>query len=80
MHLTYGEFSSKFATVTRGAPFLQEPLVISADPGGAPDPAGAGPLAVDGGADVIAWAHNETSTGVMVPVRRPSSAAGHRWS
>ncbi len=74
VHLTYGEFSGKFATVTRGAPFLQEPLVISADPGGAPDPAGAGPLAVDGGADVIAWAHNETSTGVMVPVRRPSSA------
>ena len=49
--------------------------MISADPGGAPDPAGAGPLAVDGGADVIAWAHNETSTGVMVPVRRPSAGA-----
>jgi phosphoserine aminotransferase len=28
----------------------------------------------DGDADVIAWAHNETSTGVMVPVRRPENA------
>ena len=39
LHLTYGEFSSKFATVTTGAPFLQDPIVVSADPGDAPDPA-----------------------------------------
>ena len=39
LHLTYGEFSSKFATVTTGAPFLQDPVVVSADPGDAPDPA-----------------------------------------
>ena len=73
-HLVYGEFSGKFATVTRGAPFLAEPLVVSADPGGAPDPQDAGPLAAEGDADVIAWAHNETSTGVMVPVLRPAAA------
>ena len=68
LHLTYGEFSSKFAKVTQGAPFLGDSIVVSAEPGSAPEPAGAD------GADVIAWAHNETSTGVMVPVRRPSDA------
>ncbi len=70
LHLTYGEFSSKFAAVTKGAPFLGEPTVIAADPGAAPDPA-----AIDAeGADLVAWAHNETSTGVMVPVVRPPGA------
>src|SRR3954468_4772293 len=67
-HLTYGEFSSKFAKVTQGAPFLADPVVISADPGEAPEPA-----AVDG-VDAIGWAHNETSTGVMVPVIRPAGS------
>src|SRR5699024_1018471 len=38
LHLTYGEFSSKFAKVTAGAPFLQDPVVVSADPGSAPEP------------------------------------------
>jgi phosphoserine aminotransferase len=74
LHLTYGEFSSKFASVTDGAPFLAEPLVVSADPGDAPDPAEVGAQAADGGVDAIAWAHNETSTGVMVPVLRPQGA------
>jgi phosphoserine aminotransferase len=70
LHLTYGEFSSKFAAVTKGAPFLGEPTVVTADPGAAPDPA-----AIDAqGADLVAWAHNETSTGVMVPVLRPPGA------
>jgi phosphoserine aminotransferase len=70
LHLTYGEFSSKFAAVTKGAPFLADPVVIGADPGTAPDPA-----AIDArGADLVAWAHNETSTGVMVPVLRPAGA------
>ena len=68
LHLTYGEFSSKFAKATAGAPFLSEPIVIEADPGDAPAPA------ADPGADAIAWAHNETSTGVMVPVERPDGA------
>ena len=75
LHLTYGEFSQKFATVTKGAPFLGEPLVISAEPGGAPELDGVGELADQGGADLIGWAHNETSTGVMVPVLRPGGAA-----
>ena len=69
LHLTYGEFSSKFAKVTAGAPFLAEPIVVSADPGDAPEPTG------NPAADVVAWAHNETSTGVMVPVTRPEGDA-----
>jgi phosphoserine aminotransferase len=68
LHLSYGEFSSKFAACTRGAPFLDDPIVVSADPGDAPGPRG------DRLVDAIAWAHNETSTGVMVPVRRPVDA------
>jgi len=74
LHLAYGEFSQKFAAVSTGAPFLGDPVVISADPGDAPDPAGAGPAAVQAQADVVAWAHNETSTGVMVPIVRPPAA------
>src|SRR5271163_4674621 len=71
LHLAYGEFSQKFASVTSGAPFLEESVVISAEPGDAPDPAAAGAAAGEAGADMVAWAHNETSTGVMVPVLRP---------
>jgi phosphoserine aminotransferase len=68
LHLTYGEFSSKFAKTTAGAPFLADPIVIEAEPGDAPAPV------ADPEADVFAWAHNETSTGVMVPVDRPEGA------
>ena len=68
LHLTYGEFSQKFAKETAGAPFLADPILIEAEPGDAPAPA------ADPAADVIAWAHNETSTGVMVEVRRPQGA------
>jgi len=74
LHLAYGEFSQKFATVTTGAPFLADPLTIAAEPGDAPDPGGVGPTAADAGADLIAWAQNETSTGVMLPVVRPGGA------
>jgi phosphoserine aminotransferase len=70
LHLTYGEFSSKFASCTKGAPFLADPVVVSADPGDAPEPR------ADASADVLAWAHNETSTGVMVPVTRPPGSDG----
>jgi phosphoserine aminotransferase len=73
-HLTFGEFSQKFAAVSTGAPFLDDPVTISADAGEAPDPHALGPAAAEGGADLLAWAHNETSTGVMVPVVRPSGA------
>jgi phosphoserine aminotransferase len=68
LHLAFGEFTQKFAGVTRGAPFLADPIVVSAPPGDAPEPVG------DPDADVVAWAHNETSTGVMVDVRRPAGA------
>ena len=76
LHLAYGEFSHKFASVSQGAPFLAEPVLVSAEPGDAPDPAGVGPVAARAGADALAWAHNETSTGVMVPVIRPADAGG----
>ncbi len=68
LHLTYGEFSQKFAKAAKVAPFLGEPIVVEADPGDAPAPS------ADPAADLIGWAHNETSTGVMVPVERPSGA------
>ncbi len=70
-HLAYGEFSSRFAACARAAPFLADPLVFEAPAGEAPDPAS---IPVDGRVDAIAWAHNETSTGVMVGVRRPAAA------
>jgi phosphoserine aminotransferase len=75
-HLSFGEFSQKFATVTKGAPFLEDPLVVSADPGDAPDPVALAASGAEGPvvADLLAWAHNETSTGVMVPVLRPAAA------
>jgi phosphoserine aminotransferase len=70
LHLSYGEFSAKFARATAAAPFLAEPIVIESPPGDAPEPV------ADPAADVIAWAHNETSTGVMLDVRRPSASEG----
>jgi phosphoserine aminotransferase len=69
LHLTFGEFSQKFAAVTRGAPFLQDPIVVAAEPGDAPEPTS------DPAADAVAWAHNETSTGAMVAVERPAGDA-----
>jgi phosphoserine aminotransferase len=68
LHLVNGEFSSKFAEATTAAPFLADPIIVSAEPGSAPAPAGSP------AADVLAWAHNETSTGVMIDVRRPADA------
>ena len=68
LHLTYGEFTSKFAKAAAGAPFLAEPILVEAEPGDAPDPV------ADPSADAVCWAHNETSTGVMVDVRRPAGA------
>ncbi|RJQ87042.1 phosphoserine transaminase [Amycolatopsis panacis] len=69
-HFTYGEFSAKFATVTNKAPFLKDSVVVKADPGSAPE------IAYQAGADLVGWAHNETSTGVAVPVRRPAGSEG----
>jgi phosphoserine aminotransferase len=70
LHLTFGEFSTKFAQVTSAAPFLDEPTIVKAELGDAPDPRA---IEADG-ADVVAWAHNETSTGVMAPVVRAAGA------
>jgi phosphoserine aminotransferase len=67
-HLAFGEFSSKFASVTTNAPFLAESTVIRAEPGSLPQ------ARAEAGTDVYAWAHNETSTGVMSPVRRVEGA------
>jgi phosphoserine aminotransferase len=76
LHLAFGEFSQKFATVTAEAPFLQDPLLVKAEPGSAPgaEEVEAALAPADGAVDAIAWAHNETSTGVMAPVLRPASA------
>ena len=70
-HLTYGEFSGKFASVSKKAPWLEEPQVVAAEPGTAPSPS-----ELDGtDADLVGWALNETSTGAMVPVTRPNTEA-----
>ena len=68
-HLAFGEFSSKFATSAKKAPWLAAPSVISSDPGSLPDPV------AEDGVDAYAWAHNETSTAVMAPVVRPAGIA-----
>jgi len=69
LHLTFGEFSAKFASAVAANPFVGDPIVVKADPGSAPEPQS------DPSVDVVAWAHNETSTGVAVPVRRPDGDA-----
>ncbi len=65
LHLTFGEFSAKFASAVAANPFVGEPIVVKADAGSAPAPRS------DPSVDAIAWAHNETSTGVALGVRRP---------
>ncbi|MGO4300868.1 phosphoserine transaminase [Leifsonia sp. RAF41] len=62
-NLVFGEFGGKFAKAA-GAPWLDAPHVIEA-PGGSRSE-----VEVVEGVDVYAWPHNETSTGVMAPVRR----------
>ncbi len=68
-HLTFGEFSSKFAKAVTDAPWLSDPSIISSEPGSLPSPA------AEEGVDVYAWAHNETSTAVMAPVERPEGTS-----
>lgn len=67
-HLTFGEFSSKFAQAAAAAPFLGEPSVIATDPGTHPLPV------AESGIDTYALTHNETSTGVAMPLLRPAGA------
>ena len=63
-HLVFGEFSQKFADAANAAPFLDHPEVVRAEPGSLASPHAGEDV------DVYAWPHNETSTGVMAPVRR----------
>jgi phosphoserine aminotransferase len=69
-HLVFGEFSSKFASASKEAPFLGEPTVIKAEPGSHPL------SVVEAGIDVYALTHNETSTGVAMPIIRPAGTDG----
>ncbi|MFI5041597.1 MAG: phosphoserine transaminase, partial [Acidimicrobiales bacterium] len=67
-HLTFGEFSAKFAEAAAAAPFLDEPEVIASPPGSHPE------LEGHPGVDTYAHPHNETSTGVALAPRRPNGA------
>lgn len=67
-HLSFGEFSSKFAAAVAAAPHLDDPEVITSPPGTHPDPVGRPAI------DTYALTHNETSTGVMMDIRRPEGA------
>ena len=69
-HLAFGEFSSKFASCTRSAPFLAEPEVILSEPGTHPEARASAAI------DAYALTHNETSTGVQMPIRRPLASDG----
>ncbi len=69
-HLVFGEFSSKFAAAAKEAPFLGDPTVIKAEPGSHPQ------AAAEVGVDVYALTHNETSTGVAMPIKRPTGTDG----
>jgi len=69
-HLVFGEFSSKFAAAAKEAPFLGEPTVIKAEPGSHPV------ATAEAGIDVYALTHNETSTGVAMPILRPAGTEG----
>jgi phosphoserine aminotransferase len=68
-HLSFGEFSAKFAQAAAEAPHLDDPTVIKSEPG---------TVAVaraEDGVDAYCWPHNETSTGAMARVQRPEGAA-----
>lgn len=68
-HYVMGEFSAKFATAARSAPWLADPVTVDAEPGSRPEP-----IAAPADVDVHAWTHNETSTGVMQDIRRMDEA------
>ena len=69
-HLVFGEFSSKFAAAAKEAPFLGDPTVIKTEPGSHPT------AVAEVGVDVYALTHNETSTGVAMPIKRPAGTDG----
>ena len=67
-HLSFGEFSSKFAKAAQQAPHLADPTIIKAETGSR------SVAQAEAGVDLYAWPHNETSTGVMAPVKRVDGA------
>jgi phosphoserine aminotransferase len=67
-HLVFGEFGGSFAAVTSGAPFLEDPAVVAAEPGTVPAPR------PEPGVDAYCWPHNETSTGALAAVDRVAGA------
>jgi phosphoserine aminotransferase len=69
-HLVFGEFSGKFAAVAKAAPHLEDPQVIESEPGTHPE------AVTDPSIDLYGLTHNETSTGVMMPVVRPNGSSG----
>jgi len=69
-HLSFGEFSSKFAAAAGAAPHLDDPLVVESETGTHPD------AVTDASVDLYALTHNETSTGVAMTIRRPTDATG----
>ena len=69
-HLSFGEFSSKFAQAAKENPFIEDPTVIKSEPGSHPLPV------AEAGIDVYALTHNETSTGVSMPIKRPNGTEG----
>jgi phosphoserine aminotransferase len=69
-HLVFGEFSSKFATAAIEAPFIGDPTIIKSEPGMHPW------VQAEDGIDVYALTHNETSTGVAMPIKRPGAIDG----
>jgi len=69
LHATFGEFSAKFASASAAAPFLADPVVVTSDPGTHPE------VPSDPEVDAYALTHNETSTGVAMPLRRPEGSS-----
>jgi phosphoserine aminotransferase len=69
-HLSFGEFSSKFAACVTAAPHLSDPQIITSEVGSHPT------AQADESVDLYALTHNETSTGVMMEIERPPGAAG----
>jgi phosphoserine aminotransferase len=67
-HLSFGAFSARFAALASRAPWLSEPTVVESALGTHPAPW------PEPGADAYALTHNETSTGVAMPVRRVPGA------
>lgn len=66
-NLVHGEFGAKFASALTN-PWLEKPTVINGEPGSRLE------LVAEDGVDSYAYAQNETSTGVVTPVKRVEGA------